>query len=97
MDALENSVLRHNSFAAQAGESERFVTALVLDIDSDTKVQAIDCGHVPPYLLTQDRAAQVPLGEASVPLGLASLAPEPRTVKWFDFPTTRRSSYAPTA
>lgn len=86
VDALESSVLHHNSFAAQAGEAERFVTALILDIGSDTKIQAIDCGHVPPYLLEHDRAGPVPLGEASVPLGLASLAPESRTVTWFDFP-----------
>jgi serine phosphatase RsbU (regulator of sigma subunit) len=86
VDALESSVLHHNSFAAQAGEAERFVTALVLDIGSGTKIQAIDCGHVPPYLLGHDRAGRVPLGEASVPLGLAPLASEPRAVKWFDFP-----------
>ncbi|GAA1848010.1 PP2C family protein-serine/threonine phosphatase [Actinomadura bangladeshensis] len=86
VDALESSVLHHNAFAAQAGEAERFVTALVLDIGSDTKIQAIDCGHVPPYLLEHDRAGPVPLGEASVPLGLAALAPESRTVTWFDFP-----------
>jgi serine phosphatase RsbU (regulator of sigma subunit) len=86
VDALENSVLRHNSFAAQAGEEERFVTALILDIGSRTKVRAIDCGHVPPYLLERDRARQVALGEASVPLGLDPLTAGPRAVKWFDFP-----------
>ena len=86
VDALESSVLHHNSFAAQAGESERFVTALILDIGSDTKIEAIDCGHVPPYLLEHDRAGRVPLGEASVPLGLGSRAPEPRAVRWVVFP-----------
>jgi serine phosphatase RsbU (regulator of sigma subunit) len=86
VDALENSVLQHNSFAAQAGDAERFVTALVLGIESGTKVQAIDCGHVPPFLLERDRPGRILLGDASVPLGLASLSPEPRTVTWFDFP-----------
>ncbi|MFA1546026.1 PP2C family protein-serine/threonine phosphatase [Actinomadura chokoriensis] len=86
VDALENSVLRHNSFAAQAGEAERFVTALVLGIGSETKVEAINCGHVPPYLLRDGRSGRVPLGEASVPLGLASLDPQPRAVRRFDFP-----------
>ncbi|MFJ5103576.1 SpoIIE family protein phosphatase [Streptomyces sp. NPDC088554] len=33
VDALESSVVRHNAFAPQTGEPERFVTALVLDID----------------------------------------------------------------
>lgn len=86
VDALENTVLRHNSFAAQAGEAERFVTALVLGIGSETKVQAINCGHVPPYLLHDEHPGQVRLGEVSVPLGLASLDPAPRAVTWFDFP-----------
>ncbi|MFA1541853.1 PP2C family protein-serine/threonine phosphatase [Actinomadura monticuli] len=86
VDALENTVLRHNSFAAQAGGAERFVTALVLGIGSETKVQAIDCGHVPPVLLDREQPGRVPLGEASLPLGLASLAPGPRAVTWFDFP-----------
>lgn len=86
VEALENSVRRHNSFAAQAGEEQRFVTALILDIGSGTKAQAINCGHIPPYLLTQQEAGQVPLGEASLPLGLASLSPEPRTLAAFDFP-----------
>ena len=86
VDALENTVLRHNSFAAQAGGEERFVTALVLGIGSGTTVEAIDCGHVPPYLLHAGRPGRVRLGEASVPLGLASLDPAPRAVVRFDFP-----------
>ncbi|MET9666618.1 PP2C family protein-serine/threonine phosphatase [Streptomyces sp. NPDC006475] len=86
VDALENSVLRHNSFAAQAGERERFVTALVLGIGSGPEAQAINCGHVEPYILHGDQAGPALRHEPSVPLGLASLTPEPRTVEWFDFP-----------
>ncbi|MFE7648495.1 PP2C family protein-serine/threonine phosphatase [Streptomyces phaeoluteigriseus] len=86
VDALEDAVLRHNSFAAQAGESERFVTALVLGIGSDTEVQAINCGHVPPLMLHGDRDGPVLNGEPCVPLGLDALSPEPRTVEWFSFP-----------
>ncbi|MGI5419877.1 PP2C family protein-serine/threonine phosphatase [Actinomadura luteofluorescens] len=86
VNALENSVLRHNSFVAQTGEEQRFVTALVLGI-TQTTAQAINCGHIPPYLLTARQTGQVPLGEASLPLGLASLSPEPQTVTTFDFPT----------
>lgn len=87
VDALENSVLRHNAFVAQAGEEQRFVTALILDVGPETTAQAINCGHIPPYLLTDRRAGQVNLGEASLPLGLASLSREPRTVTPFTFPT----------
>ncbi|MEU9839044.1 PP2C family protein-serine/threonine phosphatase [Actinomadura sp. NPDC048032] len=87
VDALENSVLRHNSFVAQTGEEQRFVTALILDIGSETTAQAINCGHIPPYLLSEQGTGQIHLGEASLPLGLASLSPEPRTVTPFNFPT----------
>jgi serine phosphatase RsbU (regulator of sigma subunit) len=87
VDALEDAVLRHNSFAAQVGESERFVTALVLGVDSEEEVQAINCGHVAPLLLHNDGAGPVLLGEPCVPLGLDALAPGPRTVEWFGFPS----------
>ncbi|GKQ36174.1 PP2C family protein-serine/threonine phosphatase [Streptomyces sp. A012304] len=86
VDALEEAVLRHNSFAAQAGESERFVTALVLGVDSGVEVQAINCGHVAPLLLHGDTTGPVLRREPCVPLGLDALAPEPRTVEWFAFP-----------
>ncbi|WP_245918684.1 PP2C family protein-serine/threonine phosphatase [Actinomadura mexicana] len=86
VEALENSVRRHNAFVAQTGEEQRFVTALILDIGSETKAQAINCGHIPPYSLSEQETGQIPLGEASLPLGLAFLSPEPRTVAAFNFP-----------
>ncbi|MGH1555339.1 PP2C family protein-serine/threonine phosphatase [Streptomyces sp. L7] len=46
----------HNSFAAQTGERERFVTAIVLGVDGEQEVQAINCGHVAPLLLHEERA-----------------------------------------
>ncbi len=86
VDDLEQAVVRHNAFAQQAGEPERFVTALILGIDSSTETQAVNCGHPPPYLLTSGPVAAVQLGDPGVPLGLADLSPEPRTVAWFPFP-----------
>ncbi|MFJ1969669.1 PP2C family protein-serine/threonine phosphatase [Streptomyces sp. NPDC087903] len=86
VDALEEAVLRHNSFAAQVGERERFVTALVLGVDSEQEVQVINCGHVAPLLLHSGGAGPVLHADPCVPLGLDSLAPEPRTVEWFSFP-----------
>ncbi|MEU0674737.1 PP2C family protein-serine/threonine phosphatase [Streptomyces sp. NPDC006172] len=86
VDALEEAVLRHNSFAAQVGESERFVTALVLGVDSEDEVQAINCGHVAPLLLDREKTGSALRGEPCVPLGLDALAPTPRTVDWFAFP-----------
>lgn len=84
-DALDAAVVRHNSYAADTGEDERFVTALVLGVDMDDEVQAVNCGHVLPYLV-EDGKVTVPELESGVPLGLAALADEPTTVGWFPFP-----------
>jgi hypothetical protein len=86
VDDLEQAVVRHNAFARQTGEPERFVTALILGIDTSTETQAVNCGHLPPYLLKAGPVAPVQLGVPGVPLGLADLSPEPRTVAWFPFP-----------
>ncbi|MEU1274216.1 PP2C family protein-serine/threonine phosphatase [Streptomyces sp. NPDC005799] len=85
VDALDASVVRHNSYAAHTGDDERFVTALIIGVDVDTEVQAVNCGHVPPYVVHEGAVAQPPV-ETGVPLGLAELADEPTTVSWFDFP-----------
>jgi serine phosphatase RsbU (regulator of sigma subunit) len=86
VDALENAVIRHNTYARHTGEPERFVTALVLHIGQGQGVQAVNCGHIEPYLIYDGRAGQVSLGEPGVPLGLARLTAEPRTSAWFAFP-----------
>ncbi|WP_380281640.1 SpoIIE family protein phosphatase [Kitasatospora purpeofusca] len=83
--ALEAAVTRHNAYAAQSGEAERFVTATVFCLDRTAAVQAVNCGHLAPYLLTGGNAQAVPL-TPGVPLGLADLAGEVRTVQWFDLP-----------
>ncbi|MEW1688708.1 PP2C family protein-serine/threonine phosphatase [Streptomyces sp. NPDC091265] len=86
VDAVEDAVVRHNGFSAQTGEIERFVTALVLGLDGDGRVQAVNCGHLPPRLLHDGAAAPVPLGRTSVPLGMAELSHEARVAEWLDFP-----------
>ncbi|MFE6868968.1 SpoIIE family protein phosphatase [Kitasatospora sp. NPDC057692] len=83
--ALEAAVTRHNAYAAQSGEAERFVTATVFCLDRTAAVQAVNCGHLAPYLLADGAAEAVPLAPG-VPLGLADLAGEVRTVQWFDLP-----------
>ncbi|MEV7236039.1 PP2C family protein-serine/threonine phosphatase [Streptomyces sp. NPDC051020] len=85
VDALDASVVRHNSYAAQTGDDERFVTALVINIDAHDEVQVINCGHIPPQLLHNTTVITPALG-SGVPLGLAELAAEPATVDWFTFP-----------
>lgn len=87
VDALEDAVVRHNTFSAQTGETERFVTALILGIDDGDRVQAVNCGHLPPRLLHDGAAAPVPLRQTSVPLGMAELSSEPRVAEQLDFPS----------
>ncbi|WP_405392100.1 serine/threonine-protein phosphatase [Streptomyces sp. NBC_01102] len=86
VDALEAAVVRHNDYAAQRGEPERFVTALVLGVDTGTETQFVSCGHIPFYLLQDGAVTVVGAGNEHVPLGLANLVDEPRTVDWFAFP-----------
>ncbi|MFI9780822.1 PP2C family protein-serine/threonine phosphatase [Streptomyces sp. NPDC051956] len=85
VDALDASVVRHNSYAAQTGDDERFVTALILNVDAHDEVQVINCGHIAPHLL-HNATISTPALDAGVPLGLAELATEPVTVDWFTFP-----------
>ncbi|MCX5144701.1 MULTISPECIES: PP2C family protein-serine/threonine phosphatase [unclassified Streptomyces] len=86
VDALEDAVARHNAFSAQTGEIERFVTALVLGLDGAGRVQAVNCGHLPPRLLHDGVAGPVPLRRTSVPLGMAELSSEARVTERLDFP-----------
>ncbi|KKD11242.1 PP2C family protein-serine/threonine phosphatase [Streptomyces lividans] len=86
VDALDASVVRHNSYVARRGDDERFVTVLILNIDdARNEVQAINCGHVPPHLLDADSVITPPL-DSGAPLGLAALAAEPATPGRFAFP-----------
>ncbi|MFJ6614447.1 PP2C family protein-serine/threonine phosphatase [Streptomyces sp. NPDC091289] len=86
VEALEDAVVRHNVFSAQTGETERFVTALVLGFDGSGRVEAVNCGHLPPRLLHDGRTSAVTLHRTYVPLGLAGLSREARTTESFDFP-----------
>ncbi|KAB8195142.1 SpoIIE family protein phosphatase [Nonomuraea phyllanthi] len=86
VDALEKSVVRQNTFAATTGEPERLVTALVLDINRGLSVEAVNCGHIAPFMIHDGVARQVSLGDPSVPLGVAALTTSPRTIAHFAFP-----------
>ncbi|MFF7340390.1 PP2C family protein-serine/threonine phosphatase [Streptomyces sp. NPDC008163] len=87
VDRLEDAVARQNAFAAQTGDTERFVTALVLGFDGDGRAQAVNCGHLPPRLVHDGVAVPVPLRRTSVPLGMAELSNEGRTAERLDFPS----------
>ncbi len=86
VEAMEAAVVRHNGFAAQTGDAERFVTALVLSLDGGDRVEVLNCGHLYPRILDGGTARRAPLGDASVPLGLGELVAEPRAAERFDLP-----------
>ncbi|HEX4811223.1 MAG TPA: PP2C family protein-serine/threonine phosphatase [Nonomuraea sp.] len=86
VDALESAVVRHNSFATRTGESERLVTALVLGVGREPGAEAVNCGHIAPYVIHDGHAYQAALGDPAVPLGVAALARGPRRVARFPFP-----------
>ncbi|WP_327589856.1 serine/threonine-protein phosphatase [Nonomuraea sp. NBC_00507] len=86
VDAMESAVARQNAFATRTGDHERMVTALVLDIGQALGVEAVNCGHIAPYVIHDGDAYQAELGEPDVPLGLAGLAAGPRRGTRFSFP-----------
>ncbi|MFE3328486.1 PP2C family protein-serine/threonine phosphatase [Streptomyces sp. NPDC059176] len=96
VDALENAVVRHNAFALQSGESERFVTALVISVTGEPEAEAVNCGHIAPYRLDGrsgnpdggGASSRVLRREPGVPLGLGALSPSPRTAERFPFPAS---------
>jgi hypothetical protein len=86
VEAMEKATRRHNGDAAHSGEPERFVTALVLCFDAGPEVRAVDCGHLPAYLVDDEGPRSVGLGESGVPLGLADLVSQPRRECRFELP-----------
>ncbi|MEU8251538.1 PP2C family protein-serine/threonine phosphatase [Nonomuraea sp. NPDC048916] len=86
VEALESAVVRQNAFAARTGEPERFVTALVLDIGLEGDIEAVNCGHIAPYLIYDNHVGPVRLEEHGLPLGLAGLTTEPRRSFRFALP-----------
>lgn len=87
VEALEVALVRRNAYAVQAGRSERFATALVLHIApvGQSKVLAVNCGHLPPILLGRlGGPVPVELPETSLPLGLGDLLEGPREPSAFE-------------
>lgn len=85
VEAMEDVTAQYNTFAPQSEEPERFVTALVIEVDDGPWVRAVDCGHIPPHLLASGRTGgAVPLTDPGIPLGLGYLSARPRTVQRFE-------------
>lgn len=85
-DVLDTSVVRYNIYAKQVQEPERFVTALLLDIDDQGRVRVINCGHLPPYVVCPQYAGPAVPHDPSAPLGLGSLVPQARVIQEFSLP-----------
>jgi serine phosphatase RsbU (regulator of sigma subunit) len=84
--SLEDSVGRHLAEIADTDDdtSERFITALIVEIPDDTStVRMISCGHPPPLLSHRGRIAVLHTHRPAPPLGLAALSPDAYHVDTF--------------
>ncbi|WP_063759991.1 PP2C family protein-serine/threonine phosphatase [Streptomyces sclerotialus] len=74
---MEASLERHNARAVAQGGTERFVTALLIEIGPDGHGRSLSCGHIPYYVVRGDRVTE--RNEAQwLPLGLGELTGERR-------------------
>jgi len=59
--------------------AEEFVTAVLAQVSADgDKAEILNCGHPPPLLIRDGEVTALTPPEAGLPLGLASLSPQPR-------------------
>lgn len=73
-DRLDQAVVRHNRRAAEAGQPERFVTALLAEFAPGGALSLLSCGHLPPLLLHGTRVTEDECPDPGLPLGLTALA-----------------------
>ncbi|MFE7330181.1 PP2C family protein-serine/threonine phosphatase [Streptomyces sp. NPDC057565] len=86
--ALESSVRRHLAQLTDSDpeSSERFITALLIEILDETPlVQVISCGHPSPLWGHHGKVTALPIPHPAPPLGLASTAPDTYHVDTFEF------------
>ncbi|MFB6704414.1 PP2C family protein-serine/threonine phosphatase [Streptomyces sp. NPDC056333] len=88
--ALERSVRRHLAQISDSepDSSERFITALLVEIPDETPLaQAISCGHPPPLRGHRGQVTTLRIPHPAPPLGLAGTAPDAYHVDTFEFET----------
>jgi len=76
--SLERSVRRHLRGLTRIApdSSERFVTALLLELPDDEEIaRVVSCGHPPPLLRQGSRLTLLPVTRPAPPLGLAADTP----------------------
>lgn len=70
---LDRTMERAASLRFRADADEDFATALVVEISTDLSVlRLVNCGHIPPLLLTGRRSWTLEPGRRRPPLGLAT-------------------------
>ncbi|WP_110944540.1 PP2C family protein-serine/threonine phosphatase [Streptomyces niger] len=74
---MEASLRRHNARAVAQGGTERFVTALLIEIGPDGHGRSLSCGHIPYYVVRGGRVVERDEGQW-LPLGLGELTGERR-------------------
>ncbi|MFE3526336.1 PP2C family protein-serine/threonine phosphatase [Streptomyces sp. NPDC059161] len=87
---MEQALLRHNRYARDRGDGERFVTALVLQLEPEGRAELVGCGHTTPFSLDGGKAAEIWLADPGLPLGLGDLAGQARTTQEVRFPAGER-------
>lgn len=76
--SLERSVRRHLGELTRIApdSSERFITALLIELPDDEDVaRVVSCGHPPPLLRQGDQVTLLPVTRPAPPLGLAADTP----------------------
>ncbi|GAA2904122.1 hypothetical protein GCM10020220_111660 [Nonomuraea rubra] len=87
--ALETSVVRQKRVRLAHRRARAAGHRLVLDIGEGPVVEAVNCGHIAPFVIHDGDAAQADLGEPAVRSALAALSPAPRKGTRFTFPPGR--------
>ncbi|MEU9430420.1 PP2C family protein-serine/threonine phosphatase, partial [Streptomyces sp. NPDC048342] len=76
--SLERSVRRHLSELTRIApdSSERFITALLIELPDDEEIASVvSCGHPPPLLHQGSRLTLLPVTQPAPPLGLSADTP----------------------
>ena len=76
--SMEKIARNLDTVVASLGEEEDFVTAILIEFQTDT-LQLLNCGHHPPLLLKDGEAQLIDTGTPDLPLGLGARG---RTSAW---------------
>ncbi|MEE1930322.1 PP2C family protein-serine/threonine phosphatase [Streptomyces sp. TRM 70351] len=85
-ERLEEAAQRHVQSARDAEDfTERFATALLVEIPGEPVVRVVHCGHPVPLVVRDGRVAACPLERYGTPVGLGDLVEGGRTAETVPF------------